>query len=104
MKFYALVILKTRNILPTQLRLMYIGANEDLTYSPTERELQIFAGKLEKLWQEIVHAARTGEFQPKPTRLCPWCAHQSICPAQGGTAPKYLGWPQLEAQLNANEQ
>jgi hypothetical protein len=27
------------------------------------------------------------DFRPTPSRLCGWCAHQSLCPEFGGTPP-----------------
>lgn len=93
MKFYALALLRTRAIVPTQLRLLYLGSETVLTYVPTEDELRRFERTLSAIWKAILTAGETGDFQPKPSRLCDWCDHKSRCPSFGGTPPPYPGWP-----------
>ncbi len=46
------------------------------------------------IWRAIQSAGATGDFRPRPSRLCDWCAHQAHCPAFGGTPPPYPGWPE----------
>jgi len=94
MKFYALVLLRTRGVLPRQLRLMYLADRQSLTYSPDEAELARFERTLSAIWAAVLRAAPTGDFRPNPGRLCDWCAHQALCPAFGGTPPPYPGWPE----------
>jgi putative RecB family exonuclease len=103
MKFYALAVLLTRGVVPSQLRLMYLADGESLTYHPDEAELHRFARTLEAIWTAILKAGRTGDFRPNPSRLCDWCSHQAICPAFGGTPPEYPGWPESPAQVNGEE-
>lgn len=87
MKFYALVLWRSRGVLPTLLQLVYLGNGELVRYSPAEAELRSFERKLRALWDAIARAARTGDWRPNPGRLCSWCAHQALCPAFGGTPP-----------------
>lgn len=94
MKFYALVLLRTRNVVPRQLRLMYLADGQNLAYTPDEAELLRFERTLDAIWQAILTAGRTGDFRPNPSRLCDYCDHQSRCPAKGGTPPPYPGWPE----------
>ena len=101
MKFYALTVLLTRGVVPSQLRLMYLADGESLTYRPDEPELRRFARTLEAIWSAILRAGHSGDFRPNPSRLCDWCSHRSLCPAFGGTLPDYPGWP--EAQLDGEE-
>jgi putative RecB family exonuclease len=103
MKFYALVVLLTRGVVPAQLRLMYLADGEALTYRPDEPELHRFARTLDAIWAAILRAGRTGDFRPNPGRLCDWCSHQSVCPAFGGTPPDYPGWPELDPAVIAAE-
>jgi putative RecB family exonuclease len=93
LKFYALVLLRTRGVLPRQLRLMYLGDGESLSHRPGREELERFERTLVALWQAVQRAAPTGDFRPSPGRLCSWCSHQAFCPAFGGTPPPYPGWP-----------
>jgi putative RecB family exonuclease len=101
MKFYALVLLRTRGVLPRQLRLMYLADGEFLTYAPDADELGRFERTLDALWAAVLRAAATGDFRPRPSRLCSWCSHQAVCPSFGGTPPAYPGWPAPEADAEA---
>ena len=87
MKFYALVLWRTRGVVPSVLRLMYLGDGVFLEYEPTEHDLVATERKLEALWRAITLATETGDWRPHRTRMCEWCAHRSICPEWGGTPP-----------------
>ncbi len=94
MKFYALALWRLRGVVPRQLRLMYLADRQNLAYTPDEAELARFERTLEAIWQAILRAGKTGDFRPNKSRLCDWCSHRAICPAWGGTAPDYPGWPE----------
>ncbi len=87
MKFYALVIWRTRGVVPSMLQLVYLGNGEILRYVPDEADLLATERKVEAVWRAIRLAEDTGDWQPSPSRLCSWCSHQAICPAYGGTPP-----------------
>ncbi|MCH8612507.1 RecB family exonuclease [Arsenicicoccus dermatophilus] len=87
MKFYALVLWRTRGVVPALLQLVYLGDGTILRYQPDEADLRATERKLKALWEAIVRAAETGDWRPNRSRLCDWCAHQAICPAWGGTPP-----------------
>ena len=87
LKFYALVIWRTRGVLPRMLQLVYLGNAEILRYQPDEHDLLATERKIEALWRAIQEAETTGDWQPRKSRLCGWCAHTSLCPAWGGTPP-----------------
>jgi putative RecB family exonuclease len=89
MKFYALVLWRTRGVVPRQLRLMYLADVDTLSYQPDEDELARFEKTLHAIWQAIAHASMTGDFRPSPSRLCDWCSHHALCPAKGGTPPPF---------------
>lgn len=95
MKFYAVALLRSRGILPTRLRLIYLADGQLLDYSPDADELLRFERTLTAMWQAIQKAGVTGDFRPNPSRMCQWCSHQSRCPAFGGTPPPYPGWPEV---------
>ncbi|MFZ2174150.1 MAG: RecB family exonuclease [Rhodococcus sp. (in: high G+C Gram-positive bacteria)] len=98
MKFYALVLLRTRGLVPAQLRLLYLASGTVLTYAPDEDELLRFERTLSAIWRAILTAGATGDFRPKPSRLCDWCDHKALCPSFGGTPPPYPGWPEAPAR------
>jgi putative RecB family exonuclease len=89
MKFYALVLWRTRGVVASQLKLLYLGDGEALTYSPDEGELVRFERTLQAIWSAIERAVATGDFRPNKTRLCDWCDHQAVCPSFGGTPPPF---------------
>jgi putative RecB family exonuclease len=87
MKFYALVLWRTRGVVPRMLQLIYLGSDEILRYQPDEQDLLATERKVEALWAAIATARQTGDWRPNRSSLCGWCAHRSICPEWGGTPP-----------------
>ncbi|MFV9636585.1 RecB family exonuclease [Mycobacterium neumannii] len=92
MKFYA-VALRSRGVLPARLRLLYLADGQILDYTPDLDELMRFEKTLTAIWRAIQNAGATGDFRPKPSAMCDWCAHHAHCPVFGGTPPPYPGWP-----------
>lgn len=92
MKFYALVLWRTRGVVPKRLQLMYLGDREVLAYSPDENDLLATERKLLALWEAIERATLARDFQPRVSKLCTWCDHQALCPAKGG---ELLPWPEV---------
>ena len=93
MKFYAVALLRSRGVLPTRLRIIYLADSQLLDYAPDLDELLRFEKTLMAIWRAILSAGQTGDFRPSPSRLCEWCPHQQHCPTFGGTPPPYPGWP-----------
>ncbi|MFI7237812.1 RecB family exonuclease [Streptomyces cyaneofuscatus] len=89
MKFYALVIWRLKGIVPRRLQLVYLGSGDVLTYDPVVADLERVERKLLALWEAIALATETGDWRPRPTKLCGWCDHQAVCPEFGGTPPVY---------------
>jgi putative RecB family exonuclease len=93
LKFYALVLWRTRGVVPRVLRLLYLKDAEVLDYSPDAGELERFERTLIALSQAVERAKRDQDFRPKPSRLCGWCNHQAFCPEFGGTPPAFPSSP-----------
>jgi putative RecB family exonuclease len=89
LKFYALVLWRTRGVVPRVLRLLYLKDAEACDYTPDAEELLRFERTLLALWRAIEHATVTRDFRPRPSGLCGWCSHQQLCPAFGGTPPAF---------------
>lgn len=89
MKFYALVVWRLKRVLPRRLQLVYLGSGDILTYDPVLADLERVERKLLALWEAIRLATETGDWRPRPTKLCGWCDHQAHCPEFGGTPPPY---------------
>ncbi|MFG1604381.1 RecB family exonuclease [Actinoplanes sp. NPDC049265] len=89
LKFYALVLWRTRGVVPRVLRLLYLKDQEICDYSPDAEELERFERTLVALSQAIERAKQDRDFRAKPSKLCGWCSHQARCPEFGGTPPPY---------------
>ncbi|MCA5893530.1 PD-(D/E)XK nuclease family protein [Isoptericola sp. NEAU-Y5] len=87
MRFYGLVIWRERGVLPAMLQLVYLGDGQVLRAQPTRQQLEATQSKVVAVWDAVQTAARTGDWQPRRSRLCGWCAHQAVCPEFGGTPP-----------------
>jgi putative RecB family exonuclease len=89
LKFYALVLWRTRGVVPRVLRLLYLKDAEVCDYTPDADELVRFERTVVALWQAIEQATQRQDFRPRPSRLCDWCSHQALCPSFGGTPPPF---------------
>ena len=78
---------RLRGAVPRLLQLMYLGNGEILRYRPDEADLRATERKIQALWRAIERAKESGDWRPRPSRVCDWCAHEAICPAFGGTPP-----------------
>ena len=88
LKFYALVLWRTRGVVPRVLRLLYLRDGEICDYTPDAEELAPV--RTHRCWRcggRSSAATAAGDFRPKPSRLCGWCSFQAHCPAFGGTPP-----------------
>lgn len=105
MKFYAVALFRSRGVLPTRLRLVYLAGGQILDYTPDHDELLRFEKTLMAIWRAIESAGSTGDFRPRQSPLCDWCAHRCHCPEFGGTPPPYPGWPEApdEGSPDADE-
>ncbi|MFI6131397.1 MULTISPECIES: RecB family exonuclease [unclassified Micromonospora] len=89
LKFYALVLWRTRGVVPRVLRLLYLKDAEVCDYAPDADELVRFERTVVALWRAIEQATARQDFRPRPSRLCDWCSHQALCPTFGGTPPPF---------------
>lgn len=87
MRFYALVLWRMRGRLPRRLQLIYLRDGRTLTHDPLPAEVEATEVHLDHLWDQVEGCARSGEFAPRRTRLCDWCAFQAHCPLFGGSTP-----------------
>ena len=87
MRFYALVLWRLRGRAPRRLQLLFLKDGRTLTHDPHPAELEVAETRIARIWDEIEDCAASGEFPPRRSRLCDWCAYQARCPLFGGVAP-----------------
>lgn len=90
LRFYALVLWRSRGVVPRELRLVYLGDGQTLSHVPDRSELEATERTAEALWTAVSQATASGGFEPRPGSACRWCSFQPLCPAYGGTPPP---WP-----------
>lgn len=87
LRFYGLMIWRTRGVIPKVIRLVYLGDSQIVSYEPDEADLLATERKVQAIWAAVREARETGDYQPSPGRHCDWCAHHALCPVYGGTPP-----------------
>ncbi|WP_297738507.1 PD-(D/E)XK nuclease family protein [Nocardioides sp.] len=106
MRFYALVIWRTRGVVPAMLQLVYLGNGELLRYEPDEADLLATERKVEAIWCAVSECKESGDWRPRRSRLCSWCSFQKHCPEFGGTIlplPARLPVPDPAGDLDTDE-
>lgn len=81
LKFYALVCWRAFGKLPAELRLLHLQEPEVISLVPTPQMLEGLERQLNAIALAISRAHTTGDWRPRPGKLCAWCPHQAICPA-----------------------
>ena len=66
------------------MQLLYLSEPVMITTIPTEQSVRALERKVRAVWTAIERACADDNFKPKPSRLCDWCAFQSLCPSFGG--------------------
>ncbi len=95
MRFYALVIWRTRGVVPALLQLIYLGDGQKVSYQPDEQDLLATERLVEALWRAVDAARETGEWPARASRACEWCSFQAHCP-EFGNEPPPLPRPETE--------
>jgi putative RecB family exonuclease len=85
MRFYALVLWRTQGVVPSVLKLIYLGNGEVLSYEPDEADLLATERKVEAIWRAVSECKESGDWRPRRSGLCSWCSFQDHCPEFGGT-------------------
>ena len=96
MRFYALVIWRTRGVIPKLLQLIYLADGQKISYEPDEQDLLSTERLVEAIWRAIREARETREWRPQRSWACGWCSFKAHCPEFGGTPPP-LPEPQLSS-------
>ena len=99
--FYAFLCQELFGKRPAKVQLMYLSTGETIVARPTEQSIRFLPTRTKAVWGAVEKACRSGEFQPRPGRLCSFCAFQKWCPSFGGdpsqAAVDLLGEPTTAA-------
>ena len=88
MKFYALVIWRTRGVVPAMLQLVYLGNGEMLRYVPDEADLLATERKVEAIWRAIRRAEESGDWRPHASPSCATGAPSRRCAPSSAARPR----------------
>ena len=111
MKFYALVLWRTRGVVAAQLKLLYLGTATRSPTPPTRRSCVRFERTLLAIWAAIERAVSTGDFRPEqdpavrlvrpPGALPGVRRHSPAVPDRGGGGGRLADAADRRARLSA---
>ena len=81
LRIYALLYWRLNGVIPHQLKLLYLGNQEQIISQPREDVLLATEKKLHKIADEILTAIDTNHFPAQKSKLCDWCNFKDRCPA-----------------------
>lgn len=84
LQFYAYMCEQVLGQRPAAVRLMYLRSGTTLTATPTGSSLRFVTNRATAVWQALDKACTSGDFRPKPSGLCSFCAFKDWCPEFGG--------------------
>ena len=82
--FYAFLCQELFGKRPSKVQLMYLSTGETIVARPTAQSIRFLPMRTKAVWGAVEKACTSGDFQPRPGRLCGSCAFQKWCPAFGG--------------------
>ncbi len=82
--FYAYLCERLFGRRPARIQLLYLSDPVAIVARPTDISLRYLPKRAEALWQAVERACTSGEFRPRPSALCGYCAYQRWCPVYGG--------------------
>lgn len=69
---------------PAKVRLMYLSSGETIETTPSAQSVKFITTRTTAVWSAVARACTTGDFRPRQSKLCDWCAFRQWCPAFGG--------------------
>ena len=81
LRFYALVCWRAFNVIPKEIRLVYLADPVVLTLNPHERMLTAFERQMSALGSAVKRSIATGDWGTRPSPFCMTCSFQNRCPA-----------------------
>ncbi|MGH8774366.1 MAG: RecB family exonuclease [Jiangellaceae bacterium] len=69
-------------VLPDRIELLYLVGRARLARPVVRGVALAHARQLARIWGQILTGTRRGAFTARTSRLCDWCAFDSVCPAR----------------------
>jgi putative RecB family exonuclease len=69
---------------PARVRLMYLKSGETIETVPSAQSVKFITTRTSAVWSAVERACVTGDFRPRPSNLCDYCAFKRWCPAFDG--------------------
>ena len=82
--FYAFLCQELFGRRPARIQLLYLSEPIAIVARPTEQSIRGLEQRAGAIWRAVERACATGDFRPRPSPLCEWCAFKAYCPAWGG--------------------
>jgi len=81
LRFYGLLWYRIHGEIPKLLQLLYLGNQQVIKSSPTEKELLSAEQKAIQVGADIKISISKDYWPTQKSRLCDWCSFKNICPA-----------------------
>jgi putative RecB family exonuclease len=82
--FYSFLCESALGRRPRTVRLMYLSTGEVIETSPSERSVRFITTRTKAVYDAVERACESGDFRPRPSSLCNFCAFRDWCPEFGG--------------------
>jgi putative RecB family exonuclease len=69
---------------PARIRLMYLSSGETIETVPSAQSVKFITTRTTAVWSAVERACTTGDFRPRPSKLCDYCSFKQWCPSFGG--------------------
>ena len=83
-QFYAFLCEQLFGQRPARVQLLHLKEPVAITSVPTEQSVRGFRSRTGAIWSAVERACEAGDFRPRPSGLCDFCAFKAYCPAFGG--------------------
>jgi putative RecB family exonuclease len=83
-QLYSLLCERNFGRRPARVRLLYLGDPIEISTSPSDQSTRAAERKVGAIWTAVERACERGDFRPRPSGLCEYCAFRTYCPSFGG--------------------
>lgn len=82
--FYAWLCQEVLGRKPAKVRLLYLRSGEVIEAAPSDQSVRYLQQRTSAVYKAVEKACVTGDFKPRASGLCNFCAFKPWCPAHGG--------------------